>query len=634
MRCIKKKASMKLLCISTCLLAVCLSGAGCAGSEALSASGDIVTQKNISDNKTPITILVKYAFSINAFEEAVEIKFPDIDIVQVGNYTHSMGVDEYEARMKNDNLTDIVMTWPMEAGEEYMEERLLDLSGIDFTSNYNLSMLNTISSDGKLYYLPGPAQVRGIVYNKTLFAKNGWEVPSDFEGFISLCKEIEASGIRSIQLPFENPEVLDTAFTGYGYADCYSKPQNIQQITDYNNGIGRFGDIFMPALSTFERMIDEGIWKESDLEVSYSDREAMLFSRQCAMVEDSVLLTRMGYNATGTTDEFGLMPFFNPGAESDWGRIYMVCYIGLNKHLAEPQNEEKYALVLKLMEYISTAEGQKALSADTGAMLSSVKGVPPPDIPEIEDMLPSLEHGRYGSFFPLENAQSALRDGLSGMLKGEMTKEEVCALVDDQNANPPVAAPSPVLGEAEKTFSLTETGNFIADALRAESGCDVALFLDNGKDGRYNGKGVSGQLYKGEITQKDINRIFPDLKHGEKGVLCKVTMTGLDLLHTLEYSLKVDNNQDGWFYYFSGLKMEYAPSGIPGSRIINITDLSGNSIDREKLYTVAVMDQTVSESDITSIEETDSLIIDILSSAVKKAKTISPASDGRFIVVK
>ena len=45
--------------------------------------------------------------------------------------------------------------------------RLLDLSSMPFTSRYNTAMLNSIARDGKLYYLPGPAQVRGIVYNKT-----------------------------------------------------------------------------------------------------------------------------------------------------------------------------------------------------------------------------------------------------------------------------------------------------------------------------------------------------------------------------------------------------------------------------------------------------------------------------------
>lgn len=73
-----------------------------------------------------------------------------------------------------------------------------------------------------------------------------------------------------------------------------------------------------------------------------------------------------GYALTGSTDQFALMPFFSPGTPCDWDRLYMVCYIGLNKHLGEPQNKKKYDPVMQLMDYISTPEGQLALAADTG----------------------------------------------------------------------------------------------------------------------------------------------------------------------------------------------------------------------------------------------------------------------------
>ena len=50
------------------------------------------------------------------------------------------------------------------------------------------------------------------------------------------------------------------------------------------------------------------------------------------------------------------------------------------------------------------------------------------------------------------------------------------------------------------------------------------------------------------------------MKHGESGVLQVVDMTGENLLRTLEYAIPADNDIRGWFYYFSGLKMTYAPS--------------------------------------------------------------------------
>lgn len=594
---------------------------------------DIVSQKNTLSGRKTVTVLVKYAFSINTFEAAVEKKFPDIDLVQVGNYTRDMGTAEYESRLEHDDLPDLVMTWPLDIGESDWEDRLLDLSPYQFTNKYNLSMLNNIARDGKLYYLPGPAQVRGIVYNKTLFAENNWAVPTNFDEFVTLCQTIEKSGIRSLQLGFGNSEVLDTAFTGYSYADCYSQPKDSDWLASYNKGEGSFADQFSPALDTFQYMMDKGIFKKSDLDITYSDREKMLFTRRCAMVEDSVLLTRMGYSITGSTDEFALMPFFNPDDGEDWARLYMVCYVGMNKHLADPANKETLELSLKLMDYISTPEGQKALMGDTGAMFSSLIDSPPPSISEINALLPALQNGRYAIFPTLKNAQSALREGLAGLLRGEISREELCRMVDAQNVAPPTVTPPRVLGTASDDFSLKDTGAFVADCLREESGCEIALFLDNGMDGRYNGKGISARLYQGDVTTTDVLRILPDLKNGESGTMWKVTMTGKDLLETLEKSIVVDNDQSGWFYYFSGLRMEYDITAQPGNRIRSITTADQKPIEPDRLYRIAVMDETVPEDFLQSCEKTDLTIVDILERHIEKQKTISPAKDNRFLTV-
>ncbi|MEG2746369.1 MAG: extracellular solute-binding protein [Gordonibacter sp.] len=620
-----------------CLLSAVLAGAfmlplaSCgAGSE--SAQQDVLTQKITEDGRQQISVLVKNAFAINGFEQAVEEKFPDIDIVQVGNHTRDMGIAEYEARLANDDIPDMVMTWPYDIGEQYWGDELLDLAGMGFTDRYNLSMLGDLSRDGELYYLPGPAQVRGIVYNKTLFEERGWEVPKNFDGFVSLCKTIEASGMRSLQLGLGNSEVLDTAFTGYGYADCYSKPQDKLWIKSYNNGEGSFGDHFAPALDTFQTLIDEKILQPGDLDLTYADRETMFFGRQCAMIEDSALMVHLGETIWGSSDEFALMPFFNPGDGGDWARLYMVCYIGLSQHLAEPRNAEKYDLVMKLMDYISTPEGQKALMADTGAMFSSLVGMGAPDTPEIEKMQTALQYSRYGTFPTLENAQDALREGLAGMVRGELTAADVTRMVDAQNASPVAAQEPETIGQASEDFSLTDTGGFVTDALREAGGSDLALFLDNGKDGRNNGKGISARLYGGPITETDIGRVLPDLRRGELGTLWVVSMTGADLLETLEHSITVDSNQGGWFYYFSGLRMEYAPAAEPGERIRSVTLTDGSAVDPDRVYTVSIMDETVPDGFIQSCEKTDRTIKDILETAVREAGTVSPSKDGRLTI--
>lgn len=629
-----KQSTPKLYALLT---AAALLLGGCAGTQTGAGlgvpDGDVLTQTVLSSEKIPVTVLVKYAFTINAFEQAAEAAFPNLDLIQVGNYTSNMGTAEYAARLQHDDLTDLVMTWPLEVGEEDWSSRLLDLSSLPLAGKYSTAMLERIARDGKLYYLPGPSQVRAIVYNKTLFTERGWAVPTDFDSFVALCQTIEASGMRSLQLGLGNAEVLDTAFVGYGYESSFSTPDNASHLAAFNAGRGSFADNFMPALESFQALIDAGVLQKGDLSLTYSDREHMLFGRQCAMTEDSVLMARMGFAFNGCTDEFGLMPFFNPNTNSsDWARLYPVCYIGLNAHLAEAKNKTKYDLVLHLMDYISTPEGQSALAGDTGAMYSTLTSAPLPDIPEIADLVPALTRGRCAVFPTLQNAQGALRRGLAGMVAGDLTAQDVVKLVDAENANPPVPTPPRVLGQAAQDFSLTETGYFIADTLRAALPCEMALFLDNGKDGLYNGKGVSGRIYSGDVTELDVQRILPDLKHEEKGELWRVTMTGESLLKTLEYAIPVDNNVTGWFYYVSGLKLSFAPAAVPGARVLAITDASGAQIDPEKIYTLAVADGSVPEELLLSCEKTGLLVSDLVKSAIEAASTISPTPDGRMTI--
>lgn len=623
--------------IGKILLCFLLTGllSACNQPESGTAEQDVLTQRPVQAGRIPITVLVKYAFSINEFEKKVEKLFPEIDLIQVGNYTGDRGIVEYERRMEHDDLTDIVMTWPLDVGREFWEKRLLDLSSMSFTSEYNTSMLNRIATtDGKLYYLPGPAQVRGIVYNKTLFEEKGWQLPRDFESFVTLCKQIEASGIRSIQLGFSNAEVLDTAFVGFSYGTGFSSPADAQWLADFNFGRGSIGDRLGPALNTFERLKQEGIWKKEDLNIGYSVRETMLFTRKCAMIEDSVLMARMGHSLTGSTDKFELMPFFSPGQPSDWARLYMVCYIGLNKHLAEEDNKQKYDLVMQLMDFISTPEGQTALAADTGAMYSSLKHVPPPNIPEIKELRETLSHGRYGIFPELKNAQTALREGLAGMLRGTNTKADVIRMVDQQNLNPPRTKSDTVLCTATADFTMIQTGNFVADLMRDKTGADFALILDNGKDGKFNGKGISARLYQGPQTIDDVLRILPDLKdQGTIGVLHTVQIKGKDLLNVLEHSVSVFNGVRGWFYYFSGLKMDFAPAAAPGKRVRKISTAGGKSIDPEKIYTVAIMDGTIPPETAISVQDTKETFQDLISKAMQAKGTISPSNDGRFTIV-
>lgn len=589
------------------------------------SSKDVLTQKKSDQNKIPITISLKYSVNLDEFEKEAEKKFPSLNLIQVGNFTSNYS-DEYAQQLANDDLTDIVITWPLDQAALNCEDRLIDLSGKDFTSRYNLSVLNSISQDGKLYYLPGPTALRGILFNKTMFVEHGWEVPTNFDEFVNLCKQIESSGIRSLQLSFWNKEVLRYAFMGFGFGESFSSPSALKSMKKYRDGEGSLRDFALPAFDSFERMIDEGIFKPQDLGVRYPTREKMFYNRECAMISDSIAIIPAARKA-GNNDEFQIMPFFCTGSSNSWGHLTPTQYIGLNKNLEKKGNEQKYNLALNLLDFISTQEGQLALSDGNTAMVSSLSDSPTPSATELYLMEKPIKNGRCTVFPMFTYSENALYDVLSSMLRGEITREEAIAYLDKENQNPSPPKKYPAIGEATQTFSLIETGNYVTDVMRGYTDTDIALFLDNGKNGMFNARGISAKFYKGDILESDVvQRILPTLQHGEKGYMNIVKMSGENLIKALDYTL-----DDGdWFYYFSGLKITYDPTAEEGSRVKSISTDKGNTIDPEEIYSVAIMEQTVSSEYINSTETTQILIKDLIIDDIKEKGHISPNNDGRF----
>lgn len=581
---------------------------------------DILTQEQTEAGKIQLTISPKYAVDLNDFEEAVEMRFSNLDLIQVGNYTSNYS-DEYAQRLANDDLTDIIVTWPLDKAAQDCGDRLIDLSGLEFTSNYMISMLNDIAQDGKLYYLPGPTQIRGIVLNKTLFKENGWKIPTNFEEFVTVCREIEASGIRSLQLSFWNHEVLLYAFEGFAYSESFSSPRAIEAVQNYNQGEGSLQDFALPAFDVYERLIAEGIFKPEDLDIRYPMREKMFFQRECAMMNEAFAINQKKMEKANFTDELAFIPFFCPGKENSWGHIIPYQYIGLNGNLQKRGNEEKLELALQIMDFISTPEGQAALGNYSNTMFSSLIDNDSEVSADLIYMRETIENGRCVTFPTFENSDEALYQALAAMLRGEINRDEAIALVDAANQNPIQPEEASVIGVATETFSLTETGNYVTDVLRKRADTDFALFLDNGKDGTYNARGISAKFYKGDILESDVTlRVLPVLQHGETGYLNIAVMTGANLINALEYTL-----DDGdWFYYCSGLQMNYDPTAEPGSRIKKITDSQGQGIQPEKQYTVAIMEGSVDDDYITSLETTEILIKDLIISDIQEKGTITP----------
>ncbi len=78
-----------------------------------------------------------------------------------------------------------------------LKDSLMDLSTTNEAGAvYNTYLNNFMNQDGSVNWLPVCADAHGFVVNKDLFEKYDIPFPTDYESFVSACREFNKAGIR------------------------------------------------------------------------------------------------------------------------------------------------------------------------------------------------------------------------------------------------------------------------------------------------------------------------------------------------------------------------------------------------------------------------------------------------------
>ena len=140
---------------------------------------------------------------------------------------------------------------------------------------------------------------------------------------------------------------------------------------------------------------------------------------------------------------------------------------------------------------------------------------------------------------------------------------------------------TPVLLDTRRTTvrgAESAFGNLTVDAMRAETGADVAIT---------NGGGIRGdkQYEPGTtITRRDV---LTELPFGNKTVLLK--LSGADIVAALENGVSAIEDGGGRYPHVSGMTFSFAPSKVKGERVVDVM-VGGAKIDTGKTYLLATND--------------------------------------------
>lgn len=661
----KQKTVLAIIICMTISLAACASGTNTSKEKKEQnpyyPDNEMITVEDLDDGRMPIVVEIQYNVSTSDIEKVIESQFPDVNVIlHLQNTPDSPYLTKKS--LENNQLGDIFFcATGLTKDEEMISKYFVDLSNAPFINNYYQNALDGVEMNGKIYMLPGFSDLFGIVYDRTLFEEQGWELPQSRDEFISLCKTINNTmGYQAFMPTLRFGRMAMMMSHAFNYESVIAGVENQKWLRDYRDGNASFSGHMEPMFEGMKELFDAGVLSDQNFEVEPGVRSTMLYNEHTAAM---TMETQSGaaYAVRANSDhEYGMMPFWNG---NDKNSDYIVSAPGfniyVNKQLETSENSEKLDKVMDILAYFSTPEGQEALMSEESATISNVKGTDSTSggafMEGVADTIAKgniFQEVRYTSLTHNNPFQVAFREAMMGYLDGAMDLTSAMAHCDTamQDVLSASTSEGKVYGTAKETFTVMETAEFVADILRETADAEVALVL-----ARELTYGETGNFFKGDITDTTLQFVTLDYVTGKDPAynkLVTVELTGQQIVDILNYPYfekKQENDPNKWqksgtpaYWVPSNLKVEYAPF-LQGNIVQNISNMDGSEFDLKKTYKTAVwngcfsnlteteyFDQETLKAmvDVTPVSEETS--VDLIKKAIEKAGKISPYEDSRI----
>lgn len=552
------------------------------------------------DGKTIVSLL--YAGGLDNVKELVESTYDDIEIDFQAS-TRTEFTSTTERQLLNGQGNDILFA---NQPSGIVAEHAADLSAYDFSTRYQASIMSSIKSDGRALFLPLPSNYRGVVVNATLLEQAGViDRPQTVQELLDALRAAKEQGLGAVEggavigIDQSDASNLGHLLAGAAVPGFLGTVEGESWFLSFQEGEAGFGGEWLPALGLFSALADEGLLDVSRIDgtrnvVRQDDLVARMAAGELAAAFGTLELLNE-IEAASEGYDFDLLPY--PGDESGdrgWVATYPLSYLALNKELEELGNEARLDASLRVLELLSTPEGQRALMRDTrtaGSYLNNFESA------AVGGTGVGQALGDGYLYFDRFDADVAAQMGarMLDVMKGSATAEEALAELNRFcEEGPQSAAESHVLvGSVAEDVLLsdydvrrreTALGNLVADAVAEASGAPIALV---------NSGGIRESLYKGDVYSDDVARVAPIANE-----IVVVEMSGRTLLDTLRNSVSALYYKGfpmGRFLQVSGLQMEVRvdasaeQADVPArAEVVSVRLADGSAVEKDGRYTVAV----------------------------------------------
>ena len=223
-----------------------------------------------ADGKTEIEVVSYKPEAVKAFEK-IEKQFNEThDDIHLTISSPNEAMTILKTRFIREDYPDIIAIGGDINYSNFLDadlfEDISDLDVVDTVKEAYLDMdkeLEFIPKDGT-YALPYAANAAGVLYNKDMFAENGWKVPTTWSEFTALCDEIKESGTLPLYLGFKDTWTCLAPWNALAVGLCDSDTCN-----QVNMGNTTFEEAYSPVADKIRTLLDYA--EDNPYAYSYND---------------------------------------------------------------------------------------------------------------------------------------------------------------------------------------------------------------------------------------------------------------------------------------------------------------------------------------------------------------------------
>ena len=483
-----------------------------------------------SAEKEDAETITVYLWSTQLYEKYapyIQKQLPDINIeFVVGNND----LDFYRFLKENGGLPDIITCCRFSLHDASpLKDSLMDLSTTNEAGAvYNTYINSFTNQDGSVNWLPVCADAHGFVVNRDLFEKYDIPLPTDYESFVSACREFKKAGIRGFAADYyydytcmETLQGLSaselSSAAGRKWRTIYSNPENTKRE-------GLDSTVWPKAFERMEQFIQDTGLSQDDLDMNYDDIVdivEMYQSGKLAMYFGTSAGVKM-FQDQGINTTF--LPFFQENGEK-WIMTTPYFQVALNSNLTKDETRRKKAM--KVLDTMLSADAQNRIVYDGQDLLSYSQDVDLRLTEYLKDVRPVIEENHMYIRIASNDFFSVSKDVVSKMISGEYDAGQAYQSFDSQLLEEESTSEKVVL-DSQKSYSNrfhSSGGNaaysVMANTLRGIYGSDVLIATGNSFTGNvlkagYTEKMAGDMIMPNELSAYSSKMSGAELKEAVK----------------------------------------------------------------------------------------------------------------------